>query len=106
MSMVAVYNDDPAEVDEAALTSYACISKPEGFAGHDAFEEMTVGGGRYLVGTFVGHYSGLGEAWQEAMAKAATYGHREGDHFEKYLVHDEQSPERSVTEIYVPIADA
>lgn len=80
-SMVAVYNDDPSEVAEDDLRSFACITKPAGFAGHEAFEEREVGGGSYLVGTYVGPYSGLGEAWNEIMAKGGEYGHRDGDHF-------------------------
>jgi AraC family transcriptional regulator len=104
-SMVAVYNDDPSEVAEEDLRSYACITAPGGFAGHDQFEEREVGGGKYLVGKYVGAYSGLGDAWNEIMAKAGEHGHRDGDHFEKYLVHDEANPENSVTEIYVPIAE-
>ena len=102
--MVAVYNDDSSEVAEEQLTSYVCITEPDGFAGNDAFERMNVGGGKYLVGTYVGEYSGLGEAWQSMMAKGGEHGHRDGDHFEKYLVHDMENPEKCVTEIYVPIA--
>jgi len=104
-SMIAVYNDDPSEVDEANLTSYACISKPYGFEGREDFEEMEVGGGRYLIGTHNGPYSGLGDAWQTIMAESGDYGHREGDHFERYLVHDMENPEKCVTEIYVPITE-
>jgi|SRR5688572_9814395 len=105
-SMVAVYNDDPSEVAEEDLRSYACITRPAEFNGHDGFEPKDVGGGKYLVGTYLGEYSGLGEAWNEMMTKGGEYGHRDGDHFEKYLVHDAENPQRCVTEIYVPIADA
>jgi len=104
-SMVAVYNDDPSEVAEDELRSYACITKPSGFTGHDGFEEKEVGGGRYLVGTYTGEYSGLGEAWNEIMTKGGEHGHRDGDHFEKYLVHDAENPEKCVTDIYVPISE-
>lgn len=103
-SMIAIYNDDPAEVPAEQLKSYACITRPAGFEGHEGFEEKEAGGGHYLVGTYVGSYSGLGEAWNAMMGKAGEQGHREGDHFEKYLVHDMENPEKCVTEIYVPIA--
>ena len=102
--MIGVYNDDPREVPEDELKSYACISEPREFTGHEGFEQMEIGGGKYLVGTHIGDYSGLGEAWQTVMTKAAEHGHREADHYEKYLVHDMENPEKSVTEIYVPIA--
>ena len=102
--MIGVYNDDPREVPEANLKSYACITEPNGFESHEGFERMEVGGGKYLVGTHVGDYSGLGEAWQTVIEKAGEHGHRDADHFEKYLVRDMENPEKSVTEIYVPIA--
>lgn len=104
-SMIAVYNDDHEEIAQEDLRSYACITAPGGFAGHDDFEEREVGGGRYLIGTYTGPYSGLVDAWQEVMAKGDEYGHRDGDHFEKYLVHDSENPEKCVTEIYVSIAE-
>jgi AraC family transcriptional regulator len=104
-SMIAVYNDDPSEVAEADLRSYACISKPYGFEGHDGFEEMEVGGGRYLIGKYVGPYSGLGEAWQAVTAEGGKHGPRDGDCFEKYVVHDMENPEKCVTEIHIPIID-
>ena len=104
--MVAVYDDDPSEVPEDQLKSYACISRPASFDNEDGFESKDVGGGRYLVGTFVGAYAGLGKAWNETMAKAGEHEHRDGDHFEKHLVHDAENPERCVTEIYVPIVGA
>lgn len=103
--MVAVYNDDPSEVPEEQLKSYACISKPASFDAEEGFEARDVGGGTYLVAKYVGAYEGLGAAWNDAMTKAAEHGHRDGDHFEKYLVHDAENPERCVTEICVPVSD-
>ena len=63
--------------------------------------------GRYLKATYVGHPSGLPQAW------AAVYGQhigdgghelRDGITFEVYVVgHEAGAPERMQTDLYAPV---
>lgn len=104
-AMIGVFLDDPREVPEDELRSFACISKPDAFEGHEGFENIDIGGGQFLIGNYIGPYDGLVGAWQETMAEAGKHDVRDADPcFERYLVHDDANPEKCITEIYIPIA--
>jgi AraC family transcriptional regulator len=101
--MAGIYLDDPQEVPEESLRSYACLTCPDGASAPEGMESREIGGGKYLIGRYVGAYSGLGDAWGEAMAEAGKHNEREGECYEVYVTHDEEHPERSITDIYIPI---
>ena len=64
--MLAVYHDDPDTVPAGELTSDACMRVPDDFeipSAKDGLTLMDIAGGRYVVGTHMGPYSGLGDAW-------------------------------------------
>jgi AraC family transcriptional regulator len=103
-TMAALYLDNPYEVPEADLRSYAAINKPAGFAKHADFENVDIGGGNYVIGRFIGPYSGLGDAWSEIVHHTSDdRWRRNGDVFEVYVHHDEANPSHCVTDLYVPV---
>lgn len=104
---IAVYLDDPETKPEAELNSVAGI-----FVTDDAnigdLEEFRIEGGKFFRAEFVGHYSGLGQAWGAVCGKLipeAGLQFRNGDCFEVYL-NDcaDTAPDDLRTDIYVPIA--
>jgi DNA gyrase inhibitor GyrI len=101
---VSLYLDNPEKTPEEQLRSYAAISEPAHFTPHDGIRNMDIGGGRYLVGRYVGAYTGLHQAWREMEQYVGGHIVRtDADEFEVYVVHDDQHPENCVTDLYVPI---
>jgi len=103
----ALYLDDPETVAASELNSLAGVMVPDGVPIGE-LEEARLDAGRYLKATFVGHYSGLGEAWGAVYGKyipEGGYQLREGTCFEVYLNDcNVVAPDDLITEIYVPIA--
>lgn len=106
---LGIYWDDPSEVPEEELRSEACVTVARKASLPDS-EEVTVRllpAGRYLIGTHVGSYSGLGKAWgilgQEI--EKGGYRPRKSPCFELYLKGgDDGLPEEEwVTELCMPI---
>ncbi len=107
---IAIYFDDPSQVPSDQLRSAAGVelhtvpeSLPEGLA------LLEVPGGKYVVGKYVGPYSGLGDAWNRFMGQdMPDHDFIAGDGlcFERYLNMPGQVPESElVTEIWVPLKD-
>lgn len=85
---VGIYYDDPGTVPPADLRSHAGILVPAGFKSpSDEFDRVAIEGGRYAVGTYVGPYDGIGEAWGDFMRSIADEGLALADSpcFEVYL---------------------
>ncbi|MBC8064098.1 MAG: GyrI-like domain-containing protein, partial [Chlorobia bacterium] len=105
--MIGVYFDDPATTPVNELQSIAAITVEESDNIGD-LAEAELPPGKYLQGEFVGHYSGLGEAWDQFYGKQIAEGGytlRDGACFEVYVSdHDSTPPDELVTHLYAPIA--
>ena len=103
---VAVYYDDPETTPADELRSIAAVSVPEDTVIGD-LEEERLPAGRFLRAEYVGHYSGLGDAWGRLYAEdvpAGGYTLRDGVVFEVYVSdHDTTPPDELRTDLYVPI---
>jgi AraC family transcriptional regulator len=67
---MALYYDDPEATPPAELRSDAGAFVPDGFVPNDPRVHLVdVAGGTYAVGTHVGPYDGLNNAWGEIMGK-------------------------------------
>lgn len=115
---VALYYDDPGTTPEAELRSDACLLlapgvEVEGLVKIDQPEPgnphlVEVPAGRYAVGTYMGSYEGIGQAWNEFIGQVipqAGLTIAEGVCFEMYMNNCMVTPvEQLRTDIYVPIA--
>lgn len=109
---LSVFHDDPGVTSESELRSDACITldAPIEPGGDVRIGELK--GGEYAVVTYVGHYSGLGEAWHRAFTEVLpTTGRKPAQSpesnppcYEVYRTNPEVTPpEQWVTEIYIPL---
>lgn len=103
---VAAFYDDPQTVSEEQLRSIAgvIVSADAKIGG---LREVWLPGGRYLIAEYVGHYSGLPQAWaslyREHLA-AGGYQPRDEAVFEVYVsTHDTEAPDKLQTDLYLPI---
>jgi AraC family transcriptional regulator len=99
----AVFYDDQASVPEAELRSVAGVTVTDGAAIGDLVE-ATLPGGRFRRATYVGHPSGLPQAW------GALYRHhldgfrlRVEPCFEVYVTGHDGPPEKMRTDLYAPV---
>ncbi|OPL18378.1 MAG: hypothetical protein AVO35_05910 [Candidatus Aegiribacteria sp. MLS_C] len=106
---LGIYWDDPSEVPQEELRSEACmtvIGDPSVPVAEDVASRL-LDAGTYLVGTYVGAYSGLGEAWgciwEELQRRNLVPG--KSPCFELYMSGGEDGlPEEEwVTELCVPV---
>ncbi len=107
---IAIYFDDPSQVPSDQLRSAAGVelsAVPENLT--DGLDLLEVPGGKYVVGKYVGPYSGLGDAWNRFMGQDMPDNNfiaAEGLCFERYLNMPGEVPESElVTEIWVPLKD-
>lgn len=105
---IAIYFDDPSQVPSDQLRSAAGVeltSVPESLP--DGLDLLKLPGGSYVVGKYVGPYSGLGDAWNRFMGQDMPDNNfiaGEGLCFERYMNMPGQVPESElVTEIWVPL---
>ncbi|MDY0392650.1 MAG: GyrI-like domain-containing protein [Candidatus Bipolaricaulis sp.] len=104
--VLAVYHDDPDVVEEANLTSSACITVPTGTSVGGDVEAMTVPGGLFAVAHVEIAADQFGAAWNALMEWLATSGYRPDDRmcYEVYLNDHETHPERKfILDICEPI---
>jgi AraC family transcriptional regulator len=106
--MLGIYYDDPESTPPAELRSDAGAFVPNEFATDDPrVHVVEVAGGAYAVGTHIGPYDGLPNAWSEMVGKwLPTSGYAFGDApgFELYLDDCSKVPPAEVrTEIWVPV---
>lgn len=104
--MIGLYYDDPETTPESELQSMAAVSVDEDAQIGD-LEESRLEAGKYLKAEFVGHYSGLDQAWAQFYGKSiAESGHalRDGACLEVYVSdHATTPPDQLVTHLYAPI---
>lgn len=102
-SAVGIYYDNPEVTPLAELRSDAGLEVPKDFTSSDPeVHVVDLPAGQYAVGTYVGPYSGMGDAWGEFFRSLSETGREmECDpSFEVYLKHDEAAPENCVTELW------
>lgn len=106
--MLALYHDDPDATPADQLRSDAAITIPEDVALPAGASELRIPKGRYACTTYVGPYSGLGDAWAQFMGGwLPKSGHRlgSGPTFEIYRNTPENAPpEKLRTEMYISLA--
>ncbi|MCG9895600.1 MAG: GyrI-like domain-containing protein [Fimbriimonadaceae bacterium] len=105
--IVALYLDDPATTDPAALRGDAGAILPVDHQGSppEPLQESELPGGRYAIFRYVGAYAGLGEAWRSAYRDGLPAAGVVPDArpcFEHYLSM-EGGQEPPVTDICIPI---
>lgn len=107
---IAIYLDDPSQVPSDQLRSAAGVELqtiPDSLP--DGLDLFKVPGGKYVVGKYVGPYSGLGDAWNRFMGQDLPDNNfiaGEGVCFERYMNMPVQVPEAElITEIWVPLKD-
>jgi AraC family transcriptional regulator len=105
---LAIYFDDPEATPAAELRSHAGAFVPPDFRTDDPRVcVVEVAGGLYAVGTHVGPYDGLTNAWSEVVGKwlpASGYAFGDDPGFEVYVDDCSKVPPAEVrTEICVPV---
>jgi AraC family transcriptional regulator len=105
-SMVAAFYDDQEAVLEEALRSVAGVLVPRD-AQIGELEEVWLPGGRFLQAAYLGHPSGLPQAWARLYREYLPdggYQLRDEITFEVYVsTHDDAEPEKMQTDLYAPI---
>jgi AraC family transcriptional regulator len=107
--VIGVYHDNPDEVPAEQLRSDACVTVGSDFNAPEGMTDTEIAGGNYAIGTHVGHYRGLGDAWYHLMDKWLPESGKqlrrpEGAFFEVYVDDCRTTPEEQVrTDLYVPI---
>lgn len=106
--MLAVYYDDPESTPVDQLRSDAGLTVPSGVALPDGLSEVRIPAARYAFTTYVGPYTGLGDAWARLLGEwLPESGERalDGPSFEIYRnTPMNAAPHELRTELYVPIA--
>jgi AraC family transcriptional regulator len=105
---LGIYYDDPEVTPAAELRSDAGMFVPDNFATNDPrVHVVDIAGGTYAVGTHVGPYDGLPNAWSEMVGKwlpASGYAFGASPGFEVYLDDCSKVPAAELrTEICVPV---
>lgn len=102
----ASYHDDPERTPEDQLRSEALVVVPQGSSVPTGLISETLDGGNYFVGRYVGPYTSLGAAWNDAFAELAKSNHamREAPCFELYRNVYGQVPDAElITDLYIPL---
>jgi len=106
--MVGIYLDDPSVTEEAKLRSFAGMVVPDETAIEAPLTEHQLPASRLAVGTYVGPYANLQEAWSAMYADyLAELGETVADRpcFEIYLNSPANTaPDELITELCVPLA--
>lgn len=106
--MIAVYHDDPDTTPADRLRSDAALTVSSDAVLPSELVEARIPGGRYACTTYVGPYTGLGDAWAEFMGGwLPKSGHRigPGSTFEIYRNNPTNTPpEKLRTELYISLA--
>ena len=107
-TMLAIYHDDPEATPPAELRSDAAIVVPEGRALPPELTELRIPAGRYAVGTHIGPYALLGDAWARLMGEWLVRSeHRVGNALSYEIYRNTPmtaAPSELRTDLYLPIA--
>lgn len=104
--VLAVYHDNPDVVEEAKLTSSACITVPKATPVAGGAETMTIPGGLFAVAHVEIASDQFGAAWNALMQWLSTSGYQPDDRmcYEVYLNDHEAHPEKKfILDICEPI---
>ena len=106
--LVALYYDDPHNVPEKDLRSFAGVVMSADYDLKDrSVEQATVPGGKYAMTSFTGQYSKLPKAWEEFYGNIFGKGMKTKADlcFERYInLPGEVPPDELITELYAPLA--
>ncbi len=113
-AILAAYLDDPSQVPAEQLRSDACVvvaddfpDRGEGATAEGDLHTFILPAGDYAVGTHIGPYSGLGDAWQALFDWMTTHGQipDESVCYEVYLDDMSKNPDPATlrTELYAPV---
>jgi AraC family transcriptional regulator len=107
LSPVAAFYDDQETVPEEELRSIAGVLVPSD-ADIGELEEVWLPSGRFVKAAYLGHPSGLPQAWARLYREHIPdggYRRRDDLTFEVYVsTHDSGEPEKMQTDLYAPIA--
>ena len=107
-SALAVYHDDPEQVEASLLRSDACLTVPEGTEVDGEVRTMTIPGGRFAVAHVEIDPAEYGEAWDrligEWMPKNGVASDEVRMCYELYLNDPDEHPEKKhIVDICEPI---
>jgi len=104
---VAIYHDDPKVTEESKLRTDICLILPKKAEPKGEIGVKTIKGGKYAMFLYTGSYENLGTVYDTIYGKwLPESGQKLRNYhcFEKYITNpDDTPPEKSKTEIYVPI---
>lgn len=104
--VMAIYYDNPQTTPPEQLRSDAALKVDENVQADGDVKITTIEGGLYAVGTYIGAYCGIGQAWGEFMAQLGQMGRksRPAPCFELYVNDPCSTPEAElITEFYEPV---
>ena len=106
--MLAVYHDDPKEVDVSELRSDACLTVPEGTDGDGDVKTMKIPGGLFAVAHVEIDQTEYGEAWDKLLGEWMPENGHDSDTvrmcYELYLNDPDQHPEKKhIVDICEPV---
>jgi len=104
---ICVYHDDPKVTETDKLRTDVCLVVRKPAQAHGEIGVKTIQGGKYAVFLYQGSYSNLGSVYDTIFGQWLPESGetlRNVPCFEKYLNHpDIAAPEKSKTEIYLPL---
>ena len=108
--LLAVYHDDPSNVDTSELRSDACLSVPEGTEVDGEAKTMKIPGGLFAVAHVEIDVTQYGEAWDKLVGEWIPESGYEPDYpsdrlcYDLYLNDPDQHPEKKhIVDICEPV---
>jgi len=106
--LVAIYYDDPHQVPEENLRSFAGVIVHQGNEHNDsAMQQASIPGGKYAMASYTEPYSGLPKAWEDFYGSIFGSGLKTKADlcFERYInTPADVQPSELITELYAPLA--
>jgi AraC family transcriptional regulator len=105
--VMAIYYDDPQTTPPEKLRSDAALKVDGTVQAEGDVKIATIEGGLYAVGTYIGSYCGIAQAWGDFMAQLGQMGRKSRPLpcFEIYVSDPCSTPEAElITELYEPVA--
>ncbi|HUT86842.1 MAG TPA: GyrI-like domain-containing protein [Candidatus Heimdallarchaeota archaeon] len=108
--VLAVYYDDPSEMDAEKLRSDACITVPQGTNGEGEVKTLKIPGGLFAVAHVEIDQSQYGDAWDRLLGEWIPESEYETDYpsdrlcYELYLNDPDEHPEKKhIVDICEPV---